>query len=64
MRFLRIREVLRLTGKSKSALYGDPSFPKPVKIGSQASAWVEDEISEWMASRIKERNVHALEGRQ
>ena len=64
MRFMKIREVLRLTGKSKSALYGDPSFPKPVKIGSQASAWVDDEISEWMASRVKERNdVHALEQR-
>jgi prophage regulatory protein len=64
MRFLRIKEVLQLTGKSKSALYGDPSFPKPVKIGSQASAWVDDEISEWMACRVKERDdVHAMEQR-
>lgn len=56
MRFLRIKLVLSMTGKTKSALYGDPSFPKPVKIGPQASAWLESEILEWMASRIKERD--------
>jgi prophage regulatory protein len=56
MRFLRIKEVLKLTGLSRSAIYYTASFPQPVKIGVQAAAWLEDEVSAWMASRIAERD--------
>jgi len=41
-RLLRQREVLQLTGKSKSALYReikDKLFPSPVRIGKRAVAW-------------------------
>jgi prophage regulatory protein len=66
MRFMRIKEVLKLTGLSKSSIYADPTFPVRVKIGSQAAAWVEGEVSDWMASRVKERNeeLAAMEQRQ
>lgn len=30
-------------------------FPKPIKIGPRASAWLVDELLEWKASRVAER---------
>ena len=29
-------------------------FPKPIKLGVRASAWVEREIDEWLRDRIAE----------
>jgi predicted DNA-binding transcriptional regulator AlpA len=44
----------------------DGSFPKSVKLGgppkdpsifdSRAVAWIEDEVEQWIESRIEERN--------
>jgi prophage regulatory protein len=58
-RLLRIPEVLARTGLSRSRLYADPTFPRSVKIGERAVAWVEDEISDWVAARIAERGKAA-----
>lgn len=54
---LKLPEVIALTGKSGSAIYSDPTFPKPVKIGPRASAWVESEIVEWIEARIAARQT-------
>lgn len=54
-RLLRLPEVLARTGLSRSRLYADPSFPKGVKIGERAVAWVENEVQEWVDARIAER---------
>jgi|TARA_B100002003_G_scaffold143182_1_gene132477 predicted DNA-binding transcriptional regulator AlpA len=45
----------------------DGSFPKSVKLGgppkdpsifdSRAVAWIEDEVEQWIESRIEERNL-------
>jgi prophage regulatory protein len=32
------------------------SFPEPVKLGANRSAFVESEIAEWVAARIAERD--------
>ncbi|WP_083961015.1 helix-turn-helix transcriptional regulator [Thermomonas fusca] len=57
---LRLREVCRRTGKSRSEVYrriaaGD--FPQPVKLGERASAWPEHEVSAWIAERIAARDA-------
>ena len=57
---LRLREVCRRTGKSRSEVYrriaaGD--FPQPVKLGERASAWPEHEVSAWIADRIAARDA-------
>lgn len=57
---LRLHEVCRRTGKSRSEIYrriaaGD--FPKPVKLGERASAWPEHEVSAWIADRIAARDA-------
>lgn len=54
-RLLRLPEVLSRTGLSRSRLYADSSFPKAVKIGDRAVAWVEQEVQAWVDARIAER---------
>ena len=47
--FLRLPEVRRRTGKSRSSIYQgmkDGSFPKAIPIGPRAVAWWELEIEE------------------
>jgi prophage regulatory protein len=58
-RLLRMPEVLARTGLSRTRLYADPTFPRSVKIGERAVAWVEDEIGDWVAARIAERGKAA-----
>ena len=46
-KFLRLPEVKRVTGKSRSAIYqgiADGTFPKPIKIGPRAIGFIESEI--------------------
>ena len=45
--FLKLPEVRRRTGKSRSTIYAgiaDGSFPKPIKLGPRAVGWIESEI--------------------
>ena len=68
-RFIRLPEVLSRTGYGRTSIYRkmeDGSFPKSVKLGgppkdpsifdSRAVAWIEDEVEQWIESRIVERN--------
>ena len=64
-------EVERRTGLSRSAIYGklkenpnrpneyDPTFPKPIRLGSQAVGWVESEIEEWLTEQIAKSRLAA-----
>lgn len=56
-RLVRIKEVEALVGKKKSSIYADPTFPRPVKIGARASAWVLAEILRWVEQRIAQREA-------
>ena len=59
-RLLRLREVRRRTGKSRSGIYRSVAcgtFPAPVKLGERASAWVESEVEAWIAERIADRDA-------
>lgn len=54
---IRLPEVQRRTGYGKAWLYkliAQKRFPKPVKIGSRAIAFVESEIDDWINQRIEE----------
>ena len=58
-RLIRRPEVEARSGYSTSTLYEEIAtgkFPRPVKIGSRAVAWVESEIDEWIQQRIAERD--------
>jgi prophage regulatory protein len=56
-RLIKLPEVKRITGKGRTSIYSDPSFPRPLKIGPRASAWVESEVIAWIESRINEREA-------
>ncbi|NCT66375.1 MAG: AlpA family phage regulatory protein [Rhodanobacteraceae bacterium] len=57
---LRMPEVVRRIGLQPAHVYalearGD--FPRRVKLGPRASAWVESEVSAWIESRIAARDA-------
>ena len=69
-RFIRLPEVLSRTGYGRTtSIYRkmeDGSFPRSVKLegppidpnvfDSRAIAWIEDEVEQWIESRIEERD--------
>jgi len=53
-KFIKVREVIDLTAKSRPSIYADMErglFPKQYKIGQKAAAWKLSEINDWMQSR-------------
>lgn len=56
---IRLKEVERRTGLSKSAIYrraGAGTFPRPVPLGHSMSAWVESEVDAWVDACITLRD--------
>ena len=69
-RLIRLPEVLSRTGFGRTSIYRkmeDGSFPRSVKLDgppkdpeafdSRAIAWIEDEVEQWIDSRIEERDL-------
>ncbi len=67
-RFIRLPEVMSRTGYGRTSIYRkmeDGSFPKSLKLGgppkdpnefdSRAIAWIEEEVDQWVESRIQDR---------
>ena len=53
-RLLTLRDVMAATALSRSAIYAlmaESRFPKPIRIGSRAVRWVEQEVLDFIASR-------------
>ena len=54
--FLRRKQVETRTGLSRSTIYQyikDGVFPKPAPLGPRAVDWLESDVSEWIAERVK-----------
>jgi prophage regulatory protein len=52
--FLRLPEVLTITGLSRSTIYkwvNEGDFPKPKQLGPRAIAWDSNEIATWSENR-------------
>ena len=61
-RLIRLSEVQRLTGLSRTGIYAriaEGTFPKRVPLGGRAVAWVEAEVAAWVAARIEQREAAA-----
>jgi prophage regulatory protein len=61
-RLIRIREVMDLTGLSRSYIYtlaADGRFPKSISLvpGGTSRAWIYEEVQDWICQRIGERKV-------
>lgn len=59
-RVIRLKELTRLIGLSRSTIYDrmnpkskrfDPSFPRPIKLGLASVGWNLSEVLAWIASR-------------
>jgi prophage regulatory protein len=53
---LRLRDVESRTGLRRSHIYllaARGQFPRPLKLGNRASAWVEREVTGWINARIR-----------
>ena len=58
MRLLRVNEVVRMVGFSKATLYRrirSGTFPKPIALGAQTSAFLEGEILDWVSAQATQR---------
>lgn len=54
MRLLRLREVLKVTGLSRTTIYRLESrgkFPSRRQLSANAVAWLEDDVSAWIGAR-------------
>ena len=62
MRFLRLPEVIQISGYRRTSIYEmikAGNFPAPVHLGSRAVAWLESEVEAWMQERIDARDQAA-----
>lgn len=52
--FLRLAEVLRVTGLGRSTVYrlmAEDGFPAPCRLGRRAVGWRSDDIARWSTAR-------------
>lgn len=60
LKLIRLRDVREITQRSTSRIYHDMNagtFPRPIRIGIRAVAWLEGDIQDWLSNRISERNM-------
>ncbi len=53
---LRRKQVQARTGLARSTIYlhiKNGTFPRPVPLGARAVGWLESEISDWIAERVR-----------
>jgi prophage regulatory protein len=53
---LRRKQVQARTGLARSTIYQHiqaGTFPRPVQLGPRAVGWLESEVSEWIAERVR-----------
>jgi len=54
-RLIRLPEVKHRVGLGRSTIYrwmAEGRFPKPVHLGRYVVAWAENDIEEWIATRL------------
>lgn len=59
MKLIRLKQVTERTGLGRSSIYNYMAagyFPRSVKLGPRLVAWVENEIDEWIADKISNRD--------
>ena len=57
-RFLRLAEVLEMTGMGKTFIYDrmrDGTFPKQIQLGSRSVVWSEQKVIKWMENQMASR---------
>ncbi|ODJ93502.1 MULTISPECIES: helix-turn-helix transcriptional regulator [Pseudomonas syringae group] len=63
-RFLRLNEVLHVTGLARNTVYRrirEGTFPTQVRIGPNSVAWRQSAIAKWMSDIVSDASVAAQE---
>ncbi|PMO60347.1 hypothetical protein BCT06_12690 [Vibrio breoganii] len=58
-RFIRLKDVIHISGLSKSSIYDKmktEAFPKSIPLGGRSVAWVETEVYAWVNKKILVRD--------
>lgn len=58
MRFIKLPQVISITGLSRSAVYqaiSEGRFPKQINLGVRSIAFLESEVQEWMEACVANR---------
>jgi prophage regulatory protein len=53
---LRRKQVQARTGLARSTMYQqiqDGTFPRPIPLGPRAVGWLESEVCNWIAERVR-----------
>ena len=65
-RMLPVKEVVYFTGLGTTTIYDmldkkskryDPTFPVQVKLSKGRVAWIEDEVAQWLVTKIAARDL-------
>ena len=62
IRILRLAKVLDVTGLGKTKIYElqtQGNFPMRVQITQHSVGWIENEVQEWLATRVATRRAAA-----
>ena len=58
MKFLKLQNVMSITGLSRSSIYlaiAEGRFPKQINLGARSIAFLESEAQEWMEACVANR---------
>lgn len=53
--FLRITDVMKMTGIAKSTIWlwvSEDKFPQPIKLSPRITVWEEEKIEYWMKQKL------------
>ena len=56
-RLIRLPEVQKMTGLNRNLVYEIEDFPRPIKISTRCSAWVEAEVQTWIHAQIERQRA-------
>ena len=60
MNMLRLKDVIKKTGLSRSSIYkyiSASKFPRPVHLGERTVAWVDSEVEDWLMTKLNAREL-------
>jgi prophage regulatory protein len=67
MQLLRMKQVTQRIGLCDARVYqmiGDGTFPKPIKLGDRAIAFLESEVNEWISKKAQAPRVEIAKPRK
>lgn len=62
-KIIKLSIVIATTGLSGSSIYrlaAQGLFPKPIKLSSRSSGWIDSEIDSWIESRINASRIENM----